>query len=255
MQVGKIIAFSNQKGGIGKTTSAVNVAASVALKKKKVLLVDLDPQGNATSGVGVSKRGNLASIYDCLIGEQEAKEVIIQTEFQNLSVIPSNLALAGAEVELVSVEGREGLLRKCLESIKDDFDYIIIDCPPSLGILTLNALAASDGVVIPMICEYYALEGLSQLMLTVKQVKKSYNSKLEVVGILITMYDKRLNLSKMVEKELKKYYKDILFDTKIKRNVRLSEAPSFGQPVFYYDKLSKGTEQYLSVASELIKRI
>lgn len=253
--MGKIIAFSNQKGGIGKTTSAVNVAASVALKKKKVLLVDLDPQGNATSGVGVSKRGNLASIYDCLIGEQEAKEVIIQTEFQNLSVIPSNLALAGAEVELVSVEGREGLLRKCLESIKDDFDYIIIDCPPSLGILTLNALAASDGVVIPMICEYYALEGLSQLMLTVKQVKKSYNSKLEVVGILITMYDKRLNLSKMVEKELKKYYKDILFDTKIKRNVRLSEAPSFGQPVFYYDKLSKGTEQYLSVASELIKRI
>lgn len=253
--MGKIIAFSNQKGGIGKTTSAVNVAASVALKKKKVLLVDLDPQGNATSGVGVSKRGDLASIYDCLIGEQEAKEVIIQTEFQNLSVIPSNLALAGAEVELVSVDGREGLLRKCLESIKDDFDYIIIDCPPSLGILTLNALAASDGVVIPMICEYYALEGLSQLMLTVKQVKKSYNSKLEVVGILITMYDKRLNLSKMVEKELKKYYKDILFDTKIKRNVRLSEAPSFGQPVFYYDKLSKGTEQYLSVASELIKRI
>lgn len=253
--MGKIIAFSNQKGGIGKTTSAVNVAASVALKKKKVLLVDLDPQGNATSGVGVSKRGDLASIYDCLIGEKETKEVVVGTEFQNLSIIPSNLALAGAEVELVSVEGREGLLRKCLESIKNDFDYIIIDCPPSLGILTLNALAASDGVVIPMICEYYALEGLSQLMLTVKQVKKSYNSKLEVVGILITMYDKRLNLSKMVEKELKKYYKDILFDTKIKRNVRLSEAPSFGQPVFYYDKLSKGTEQYLSVASELIKRI
>lgn len=253
--MGKIIAFSNQKGGIGKTTSAVNVAASIALKKKKVLLIDLDPQGNATSGVGVSKRGDLISIYDCLIGEKEAKDAIVETEFQNLSVIPSNLALAGAEIELVSVEGREGLLKKAVEPIKGDFDYIIIDCPPSLGILTLNALAASDGVVIPMTCEFYALEGLSQLMLTVKQVKKSFNPTLEVVGILITMYDRRLNLSKMVEKELKKYYKDILFDTRIKRNVRLSEAPSFGQPIFYYDKLSKGTEQYLSVASELIKRI
>lgn len=253
--MGKIIAFSNQKGGIGKTTSAVNVAASIALKKKKVLLVDLDPQGNATSGVGVSKKGDLPSIYDCLIGEKEAKDCVKATEFQNLSIIPSNLSLAGAEIELVSVEGREGLLKKMLDPIKNEFDYIVIDCPPSLGILTLNALAASDGVIIPMICEYYALEGLSQLMLTVKQVKKAYNPSLEVVGILITMYDRRLNLSKSVEKELKKYYKDKLFDTRIKRNVRLSEAPSFGQPVYYYDKLSKGTEQYLSVATEIIKRI
>ncbi len=254
-RMGKIIAFSNQKGGIGKTTSAVNVAASVALKKKKTLLVDLDPQGNATSGVGVSKKGDLPSVYELLIGEKTIEETIVKTDFGDLWVIPSNIRLAGAEIELVGSEKRESLLKNELEKIVDDFDYIIIDCPPSLGILTLNALAAADGVIIPMVCEYYALEGLSQLVLTVKQIKKNYNPKLEIVGILITMYDRRLNLSKMVEKELEKYYGDKIFKTRIKRNVRLSEAPSYGQPVFYYDKLSSGTEEYLAVATELIKRI
>lgn len=203
----------------------------------------------------MSKKGDLPSVYELLIGEKTIEETIVKTDFGDLWVIPSNIRLAGAEIELVGSEKRESLLKNELEKITDSFDYIIIDCPPSLGILTLNALAAADGVIIPMVCEYYALEGLSQLVLTVKQIKKNYNPKLEIVGILITMYDRRLNLSKMVEKELEKYYGDKIFRTRIKRNVRLSEAPSYGQPVFYYDKLSSGTEEYLAVATELIKRI
>lgn len=253
--MGKIIAFSNQKGGIGKTTSAVNIAAAVAKSGKKVLLCDLDPQGNATSGVGISKKGTTKTSYDLLIGRAEAAEVVLQTPFDNLWVMPTNIGLAGAEYELVSAEKREYVLKERLEAIKDEFDYIMIDCPPSLGVLTVSALTAADGVVIPMVCEYYALEGLSQLMLTIRQVKKRYNSSLEITGILITMYDKRLNLTSQVRAELEKYYKDKLFETTIVRNVRLSEAPSYGMPVIYYDKSSKGAVAYTAVAAELVQRI
>ncbi len=253
--MGKIIAFSNQKGGIGKTTSAVNIAAAVAKKGKKVLLCDLDPQGNATSGVGVSKKGDHKTAYDLLVGRAEAKDAAIPTNFENLWVIPTNIGLAGAEYELVSAEKREFILAERLAPLKDEFDYIMIDCPPSLGILTVSALTAADGVIIPMVCEYYALEGLSQLMLTVRQVKKRYNPGLEVTGILITMYDKRLNLTMQVQAELEKYYKDKLFTTKVVRNVRLSEAPSYGMPIIYYDKSSKGAVAYNDVAAELLRRI
>lgn len=253
--MGKIIAFSNQKGGIGKTTSAVNIAAAVAKSGKKVLLCDLDPQGNATSGVGVSKKGTVKTSYDLLVGRAEASEVIQQTPFEHLWVMPTNIGLAGAEYELVSAEKREFILKERLSTIKDEFDYIMIDCPPSLGILTVSALTAADGVVIPMVCEYYALEGLSQLMLTIRQVKKRYNPTLEITGILITMYDKRLNLTSQVRAELEKYYKDKLFETTIVRNVRLSEAPSYGMPIIYYDKSSKGAVAYTAVAAELMQRI
>lgn len=255
MGKGKVIAFSNQKGGIGKTTSAVNVAASLGALGAKVLLCDLDPQGNATSGVGISKRGDLAAVYDVLISEKKISDCIVTTKFENLSVLPSSIHLAGAELELVNTPKRESILKNTLEDIKGNYDYIIIDCPPSLGLLTLNALTASDGVIIPMTCEFYALEGLSQLMVTIRQTKKIYNPSLEITGILVTMYDKRLNLSRNVLTELEKYYKDRIFDTKITRNVRLSEAPSYGAPVYYFDRSSKGAEQYLAVAKELMKRI
>lgn len=253
--MGKIIAFSNQKGGIGKTTSAVNLAACIAQKGKKVLLCDIDPQGNATTGVGVRKNGSLKTAYDVIIGTCSAKEAIQKTEFDNLWVIPTNIALAGAEYELVSAEKRERILSEKLNEIKDEFDYILIDCPPSLGLLTINALTAADGIVIPMICEFYALEGLSQLMMTVRKVKKHYNPSLEITGILITMFDKRLNLTAQVKAELEKYYADKLFETCVVRNVKLSEAPSYGMPVVYYDKSSKGAQAYKAIADELMRRI
>lgn len=252
---GKIIAFSNQKGGVGKTTSAVNVAAWLGKKGKKVLLCDLDSQGNATSGVGISKKSSEKTVYDVISGTCTAKETVIQTEFKNLWVIPSNMSLAGAEPELVDEEDRVYKLKTAIDPLREEFDYIIIDCPPSLGLLTLNALTAADGVIIPMVCEYYALEGLSQLTVTLRQVKKLYNKDLDITGILVTMYDKRLNLSKSVLEEIKKYYKDQLFKETISRNVRLCEAPSYGMPVVYYDKRSKGAASYEKIASELMKRI
>jgi chromosome partitioning protein len=252
---GKIISLSNQKGGIGKTTSAVNLAASLSIKGKKVLICDLDPQGNATSGVGFRKNAELPSIYDVLTGEKKASETIQATSFEGLDVLPSNIRLAGAEIEMVDLPNRESILKKSLEEIQTQYDYIFIDCPPSLGLLTLNALAASDGVIIPMTCEFYALEGLSQLTLTIRQVKKLYNPNLEIVGILITMYDKRLNLSRQVLSEIQKYYQDKIFATKIARNVRLTEAPSYGMPIAYYDRSSKGSEQYQEIAEELMKRM
>lgn len=250
-----IISFANQKGGVGKTTSAVNIAASLGDMGKKVLLVDIDPQGNATSGVGIRKKNTKISIYDVIIGRSSAREAVITTKFKNLSVIPSSISLAGAELELVDADRRESRITDALAEVKDDFDYIIIDCPPSLGLLSINALAASTGVVIPMQCEYYALEGLAQLMLTIKLVKKHYNSDLEIVGILITMYNGRLNLSLQVMDELKKYYSDKLFKTTVVRNVRLSEAPSFGEPILYYDKYSKGCAAYKDIAQELCERL
>ena len=253
--MGKIISFSNQKGGVGKTTSAVNVAASLGVLGQKVLLIDLDPQGNATSGVGISKRGLKNTINDVLVGDITAEEAIVETKFENLSVLPANIALAGAEYNLYQIEGAEGIMKEALAPIKDKYDYIIIDCAHSLSMLTVNAMVASDGVVIPMQCEFYALEGLSQLTVTINRIKANYNNSLNITGILITMYNSRLLLSLQVINELNKHYADKLFTTHISRGVKVSEAPGFGIPVYYHDKRSKGTKEYLAVARELISRI
>ena len=253
--MGKIISFANQKGGVGKTTSCVNIAASLGLMGHKVLIVDLDPQGNTTSGVGVSKKGLKGSTKELLTGEKPAKDIIVETPYQNLSVIPTNTALAGAEFDLFDFEDSEFRMKSTLGEIKDDFDYILIDCPPSLGMLTINAFAASDGVIVPMQCEFYALEGLSQLMITINRIKRLYNPDLNVSGILITMYNGRLLLSMQVISELKKHYADKIFETKISRNVKLTEAPGFGRPAYYHDKNSKGAKEYLEVAKELVTRI
>lgn len=248
------ISLANQKGGVGKTTSAVNIAAAIGALDKRVLLIDLDPQGNSTSGVGVQKRSVKTSSYDVIIGNAKASEAIVETEFKNLWLMPSQMELAGAEFELIDLDKRELLFKNAITAIEDDFDYIFIDCPPSLGILSINALAASNGVIIPMQCEFYSLEGLSQLMMTIKQVKKLYNQSLEITGILITMFNGRLNLSIQVLDEIKKYYADKLFSTSIVRNVKLSEAPSFGEPIIYYDKSSKGAHAYMDVAKEILER-
>ena len=253
--MGKIISFANQKGGVGKTTSCVNIAASLGLLGKKVLIIDLDPQGNTTSGVGVSKKGLRGTTRDLLNGSMTAEEVIVETSFENLSVIPTNTILAGAEFDLLDFEDSEFRMKKVLEPVKDKFDYILIDCPPSLGQLTGNAFTASDGIIVPMQCEFYALEGLSQLMITINSIKKKYNPDLTVTGILITMYNGRLLLSMQVIAELEKHYEDKIFDTKISRNVKLTEAPGFGRPAYYHDKSSKGAKEYLEVAKELITRI
>lgn len=251
----KIIAFANQKGGVGKTTSAVNIAASLGIQGKKTLLVDLDPQGNATSGVGIPKRSLKGTVKDVLSGEILIKNVILSTNYKNLDVIPTNVSLSGAEFDLYNDEGSEYNLKDALAKIKDEYDYIIIDCPPSLGMLTINAFVASDGIVVPMQAEFYAVEGLSQLITTTKRIKKHYNEDLNIVGILITMYNKRLLLSMQVMDELEKYYPDKLFNTTISRNVKLTEAPGFGKPAYYHDKNSKGAQEYLEVARELSSRI
>ncbi len=251
----RIISFANQKGGVGKTTSAVNLAASIGVLGKRVLMVDLDPQGNTTSGFGINKKDVAHSTYDLLIGRCSAKEAVIKTEFKNLSVIASTIALAGAEFDLYTMDDREYRLREALAEVSQDFDYIFVDCPPSLSMLTVNALSASDGVIIPMQCEYYALEGLSQLMITIRKIKQLYNPSLEITGILLTMFNGRLILTSQVVAELKKYYKDKLFKHTISRNVKLSEAPSFGMPVYYHDKYCKGSLEYLEVAKELVTRI
>lgn len=254
--MGKIIAFANQKGGVGKTTSAVNVAASLGILGYKTLLVDLDPQGNATSGVGISKKGLKYSIKDVLAGTVPAVSAIQQTEFEKLWALPCNITLAGAEFDLFQEEeAPQNIMKNAFESIKSVFDYIIVDCPPSLGMLTVNALTACDGVVVPMQCEFYALEGLSQLMITIGKIKTHYNNTLNVTGILITMYTNRLLLTQQVKSELKHHYEGKLFSTEISRGVKLSEAPGFGKPVYYHDKSSKGAKEYMSVANELAQRI
>lgn len=253
--MGKIVTFANQKGGVGKTTSCVSIAAAVADKGKKVLICDIDPQGNATSGVGINKKDILHSTYDTIIGRRPASEAVLKTEFKNLDILPANINLAGAEFELVTADHRETRLKQALDSLREQYDYIFVDCPPSLGVLTINAIVAADGIVIPMQCEFYALEGLTQLMVTLKKIKQLYNPALEITGILITMYNGRLNLSAQVISELKKYYADKLFKTAIIRNVRISEAPGFGMPVHYFDKYSKGAKAYEEAAEELMMRI
>lgn len=250
-----IIAFANQKGGVGKTSSAVNIAASIGSFGHRVLLCDLDPQGNSTSGVGVNKRNVKNSTYEALLGQCTPDSAVIKTAWKNLWLMPSTISLAGAEIDLLDMERRERCLDRALGSLSEQFEYIIIDCPPSLGMLTINALTCCNGVVIPMQCEYYALEGLSQLMISIKKVKQLYNKDLYIMGILITMYNGRLNLSAQVADELKKYYSDKLFRTAVARNVKISEAPSFGTPVIYYDKYSKGSLDYLDVSKELLERI
>ena len=251
----KIISFCNQKGGVGKTTSAVNIAASLGILGYKVLLIDLDPQGNATSGVGISKKGLKATTKELLTGEIPVDQIIQETPYKNLHVIPTNTALAGAEFELFDIDEPEFRIKKGLESVKDNYDYILIDCPPSLGMLTINAFTASDGVIVPMQCEFYALEGLSQLMVTINRIKRMYNPELSITGILITMFNGRLLLSMQVIAELDKHYSDKIFRTKVSRNVKLTEAPSFGKPTYYHDKSSKGSKEYLEVAKELATRI
>lgn len=255
--MGKIISFANQKGGVGKTTSAVNIAASLGVLGYNTLLVDLDPQGNATSGVGIAKKNLQYTIKDVLMGKIMARDAVIKTDFQKLSLIPSNMSLAGTEFELLQDDSPEpwATMKNAFLPLKAEYDYIIIDCPPSLGMLTMNSLSASDGVVIPMQCEFYALEGLSQLMITISKIKEHYNNSLTVTGILLTMYTNRLLLTQQVKNELKKHYAGKLFDTSITRGVKLSEAPGFGVPVYYHDKKSKGSTEYLSVANELSTRI
>lgn len=250
--MGKIISVANQKGGVWKTTTTVNLSTILAKKGKKVLLIDTDPQGNATSGLGVSKDVEL-SVYDILIGDTEFDETLQETAIKNLKVCPSNISLAGAEVQLVSMMSREQRLKTKLDKIKDQYDYILIDCPPSLGLVTLNAFTASDSVLIPVQCEYFALEGLGQLLNTVNLVKKHLNKNLEIEGALLTMYDARTNLSNQVVKEVKKYFEDKVYKTVIPRNVRLSEAPSYGMPITVYDPRSKGAKAYEKFAKELLK--
>ncbi len=250
--MGKIISVANQKGGVGKTTTTVTLCAILAKKGKKVLLIDADPQGNATSGVGVTKEVEL-SLYDVLVGDTTAQETIQPTSIRNLKVCPSNINLAGAEVELVSMMSREQRLKEKLDEIKDKFDYILIDCPPSLGLITLNSFTASDSILIPVQCEYYALEGLGQLLNTVNLVKKHLNKSLEIEGALLTMYDARTNLSNQVVKEVKKYFDEKVYKTVIPRNVRLSEAPSYGMPITLFDPHSKGAKSYEKFAKEFIK--
>lgn len=248
----KVIAVANQKGGVGKTTTAINLSSCVAYRGKKVLLIDLDPQGNTTTGLGIDKRSMKSSIYDVIINEAEIKNVSIDTNQPTLKLCPSSMKLAGAEVELVSLFSRETRLKLAIGDITDEFDYIFIDCPPSLGLLTINALTAANTVLVPIQCEYYALEGLTQLMDTIRLVQKRLNKELEVEGVVLTMFDARTNLSIEVVDEVKKHFKDKVYGTIIPRNVKLSEAPSFGLPIVLYDEKSKGAQAYLDLADEFI---
>lgn len=252
--MGKTIAIVNQKGGVGKTTTAVNLTAGLGLKNKKVLLIDIDPQGNSTSGFGIGKKEISASSYELILGQLSAEEIIIHTKFKGVDIIPSSMNLAGAEIELSTVEDRGNRLKSAISFIKDSYDYILIDCPPSLGLITINALTATDTFLVPIQCEYFALEGLSQLMSTMRQVKRLYNPTLEIEGVLLTMYDGRLNLTQQVVGEIKKFFGKKLYSSVITRSVRLSEAPSFGLPIQYYDQRSKGADCYNNLAAEFIKR-
>lgn len=250
--MGKVIAIANQKGGVGKTTTAINLSACIGQRGKKVLLLDIDPQGNTTSGLGIDPREVSLSTYDCLVEETPMADVILQTEYKNLWLCPANISIAGAELELADKESREYRLKNAVAAVKDRFDFIFIDCPPSLGLITINSLAASDSVLIPIQCEYYALEGLSQLTQTVKRIKQTYNRSLAIEGVLLTMFS-RTNLSIQVAEEVQKYFGKTVYRTIIPRNVRLSEAPSYGQPIIAYDKNSRGADCYKKLAGEVIR--
>ena len=252
--VGKAIAIFNQKGGVGKTTTNINLATCLASIGKRILIMDIDPQGNTTSGMGIAKKGLEYTIYDVLISEDlDPRDAIINIGIPNLWILPASSALAGAEIELVELEGREQRLKGALERIKDDYDYIFIDCPPSLGLLTINSLTAVDSVLIPIQCEFYALEGVSQLMSTIELVRRNLNPDLEVQGVILSMFDGRTNLSIQVVEEVKKYFKNKVYSTVIPRNVKLAEAPGFGLPITYYDPNSKGADAYREFAEEFLK--
>ncbi len=248
----KVIAIANQKGGVGKTTTAVNLSSCIAVAEINTLLIDIDPQANATSGIGIDPQQVEKSVYDVLIDGLDINEAIIRSQINYLDVLPSNIRLVGAEVELVSTIARERILSEAIKKIKKDYDYIFIDCPPSLGLLTINSLTAADSVLIPIQCEYYALEGLSQLLNTIRLVQKHLNPRLEIEGVLLTMFDSRLNLSRQVADEVRNYFGEKVFKTVIQRNVRLSEAPSYGKPIILYDAVSTGTENYIRLAEEVL---
>lgn len=252
--MGKIIAISNQKGGVGKTTTTVNLAASLGVLEKKVLLIDADPQANATSGLGIDVDSVEIGTYQLLEHTKSAKETIIPTDSPNLDLIPSHIDLVAIEIELVDKEEREYMMKKAITALKSEYDYILIDCAPSLGLLTLNALTAADSVIIPIQCEYFALEGLGKLLNTIKSVQKIHNPDLDIEGLLLTMFDSRLRLSNQVVEEVRKHFSDMVFDTIIQRNVRLSEAPSYGESIIKYDASSKGAANYLNMANELLKK-
>ena len=252
--MGKIISVTNQKGGVGKTTTAVNLAACLALSGREVLVIDMDPQGNASSGLGVNLREDQKGVYELLADDASLDQVVYSTEIDTLKIIPSNVDLAGAEIELVARDRREKTLGMVLNGVNEEYEFVVIDCPPSLGLLTLNALAASQSVLIPMQCEYYALQGLSQLLKTLKRIQKSINPDLKVEGILLTMYDNRTLLTSQVENHVKKYFSEFLMKTIIPRNIRLSEAPSHGKPIVLYANRSKGSDSYVELAQEVIQR-
>lgn len=252
--MGKIIALANQKGGVGKTTTAINLAASLAALEKKVLVVDADPQANASSGLGIDIRNVELSIYECLINGEKPEEAIVHTEVDGLDVMPSHIDLVGAEIEMLNIQGREQILKRMLVPLKADYDYILIDCSPSLGLITVNALTAADSVIIPVQCEYFALEGISKLLNTIKIIKSKLNPSLEIEGFLLTMYDSRLRLANQIYEEVKRPFQEMVFSTVIQRNVKLSEASSYGKPVLLYDADSKGSLNYMQLAQELIDK-
>ena len=250
----KIIALANQKGGVGKTTTAINLAASLAVMEKKVLVVDADPQANATSGLGFDLKTIETTIYECIVDDANPQDAILNTEFENLKLMPSHIDLVGAEIEMLNLPNREKVLKNVLNKVRDQYDYILIDCSPSLGLITVNALSAADSVIIPVQCEYFALEGLGKLLNTIKIIQGRLNPELQIEGFLLTMYDARLRLSNQVVEEVQRHFHDMVFETIITRNIKLSEAPSYGKAVVMYDATSKGATNYLSLAAELIER-
>lgn len=251
--MGKVIALANQKGGVGKTTTAINLAASLAVLEYKVLIIDADPQANATSGVGFDVKNVKTSIYECIVDELDPRKIILNTEIPGLDLIPSHIDLVGAEIEMLNLPNREKVLRHVIEKIKGDYDFILIDCSPSLGLITVNSLTAADSVIIPVQCEYFALEGLGKLLNTIKIIQSKLHPELEIEGFLLTMYDSRLNLSNQVQEEVKKHFQDMVFESVIQRNIKLSEAPSYGQPAILYDATSKGATSYMNLAREILQ--